>query len=316
VKWSDCRTVAFCSVVLLAAACSDGPATSSDAGSDGDAEAGAGVGAAPLEQRDPYGGLFADGVGDDLRDLQLAIDLYVDEVVLCMAEQGFDYIASPSNVESQDPFEGQTPGESMFNRTFFASAELRQLPEPERPQSPNDEVLVTLTVEEQDLWEAAEITCFVSISNGNPNPLFSSGSGGWYTTASEMASDLTGADRRVVDSLANADTCFSSATGAVTVTEAANSQLESIETLMARYRDGEVSADVALGELEPLEAAEARAAAAFDDCYGPHMALEGQVFDEHFAAIASSQQDQATVWVDQVETAVRQYGAYLADLAP
>ena len=106
-------------------------------------------------------------------------DLYVDdEVVLCMAEQGFDYIASPSNVDADDPFEGQTPGESMFNRAFLASAELRQLPEPEQPRSPNDELLVTLTAEEQDLWEAAQTACFVSISNGNPNPLFS-GSGGW-----------------------------------------------------------------------------------------------------------------------------------------
>lgn len=251
--------------------------------------------------------------------LQLGIDLVVEDGIQpCMKEQGFDYIprsrqslaANLGMVGSEGDLSGvvgHLSSASWALESLFGSEASKLSDESEVR---NAEILASLTAEEQNLWAFAKTQCAVKISEANPNPLASETN--WFGLAVEEAASQTAASPEVVAAEAEFDRCFG-AFGFGTFEEASDGNYVEIESLVERFRSGDLEEATTRAELESIAEVEREMSAAFETCDAPRREVVAGIYAAEMQEIVERDGDKAAIWAAEFRESIDKYIARLGE---
>ena len=258
----------------------------------------------------PFSSLFDEHLLDEIADLQRALDLFIhEETAVCMREQGFSYTPYVFEDLEQSP----TQGAQVFGQVTEIYDAFLAGRENERGEvDPNEEVVASLSPDEQDAWVQTQAECYSDIGARNPNPLFSGN--GFYGLASAETSELVAADRRYVESQLSAGACFAAESGVSTVEEGLENLNEEIALLGAEDAAGEISRDQIVNRLKELSDVEQGYLSAFALCMETHLVLEGDLFEEYLQVYFEANADRAAVWANEVRQMIDQLALYFDDI--
>lgn len=250
----------------------------------------------------------------DLRNIQLAVDLSIEEgVAECMRAEGFDYVPRSADrlrlALSADPL-----GLGRFPGAQYALWDLG-LEEPPQEESfgvgpdPNTAIVESFDEAERSEWDGTLSDCMVHISAQRENPL--TGQDDWFEQASIEAGYSTSSDPQFVESEAAANRCFSER-GWDDLATAQNDQTALIDAIRKSLANDDTSRDDAREALSTLAAEAREMSDAFDDCWEPHLMLEKAIFDRYLLVIAEQESDLAALWAAEIRTKMAVFADHLA----
>ena len=153
------------SLALIASACSSGsdtdsvataadPSSSSEAPSESDSDStGSAVenGATPMAASSPIGAFFAEGGGFESALAEYTVRVE-DEIVLCMAAQGFEFGRTPQDVNEIQQLQNElTVREWTSEYGYGISTSFDSIAQ-NQANDPNGEIVLALTPSEREIW--------------------------------------------------------------------------------------------------------------------------------------------------------------------